>query len=89
MIKKDAGEVINLVEQILMKVGSNFDHAHRVAEALVSSNLAGVDGHGIWHMRMYVEEIKKGEIIPNAKPDILLDTPTSALITGNWGFGFV
>ena len=38
---------------------------------------------------MYVEEIRDGEIIPNAKPEILLDTPTSSLISGNWGFGFV
>ena len=89
MIRKDPELLKNLVEQILMKVGSNFDNAHRVAEALVLSNLVGIDTHGIWHMRMYVEEIRDGEIIPNAKPEILLDTPTSSLISGNWGFGFV
>ncbi len=73
MIRKDPELLKNLVEQILMKVGSNFDNAHRVAEALVLSNLVGIDTHGIWHMRMYVEEIRDGEIIPNANPEILLD----------------
>jgi len=89
MIKKDAKLLKNLVVQILIKVGSDFDSADRVAEALISSNLAGVDTHGVYHMRDYVEEIGRGEIVPAAKPHVLLDTPTSALVTGNWGFGFV
>ena len=56
MIRKDPELLKNLVEQILMKVGSNFDNAHRVAEALVLSNLVGIDTHGIWHMRMIVSK---------------------------------
>ena len=39
--------------------------------------------------RAYVEHIKEGYIQPAARPAIVRETPTSALVTGNWTFGHV
>ena len=53
------------------------------------SNLCGVDTHGVFHLPRYVNEIREGLLVPTAWPEILSETPTTALISGNWTFGHV
>ena len=55
----------------------------------MSSNLCGVDTHGVFHLPRYVDEIKRGMLVPTAWPQVVKETATSALITGNWTFGHV
>ena len=89
MPTKTASELKLLVVDILMAVGASRPNASRVAEGLISSNLAGVDPHGIWHIEGYVRDIQNGYLVPDANPEIIKDTPSTALVTGNWTFGFV
>ena len=85
----ESGELHTLVREILEAAGADRRNADRVAEALVSSNLRGVDSHGVYHVAGYVERIQAGHITPTTWPEILSETPTTALITGNWTFGHV
>lgn len=89
MITKSAEELRSLAKRILLAAGASEENATRVAEHLASSNLCGVDTHGIWNLPGYVAGIKAGEIMPTNRPAILRETPTSALVTGNWTFGHV
>jgi LDH2 family malate/lactate/ureidoglycolate dehydrogenase len=84
-----AGELRDLVRGVLKAAGADQRNADRVAEALVSSNLCGVETHGVWHLAGYVNAIKAGDIVPTAWPEILSATPTTALVSGNWTFGHV
>jgi uncharacterized oxidoreductase len=84
-----ADELRNLVRDVLKAAGADHRNADRVAEALVSSNLCGVETHGVWHLAGYVNAIKAGDIIPTAWPEIISETPTTALVSGNWAFGHV
>ena len=84
-----SGDLHTLVREVLEAAGADRRNADRVAEALVSSNLHGVDSHGVYHVAEYVEGIQKGDIAPTALPEILNGTTTTALITGNWTFGHV
>lgn len=84
-----ADELRNLVRDVLKGAGADQRNADRVAEALVSSNLCGVETHGVWHLAGYVAAIKAGDIVPTAWPEILTETPTTALVSGNWTFGHV
>ena len=86
--KKTAGELRGLVKDILLAAGGDERNAERVAEGLVLSDLSGVETHGVHHLPGYVEDIKAGYIVPTAWPEIISETPTTALITGNWTFGF-
>ena len=86
---KTADELHRLVKDIFLAVGASDENADRVAEGLVLSNLSGVDTHGVWHVGGYVAEVKDGYIVPAARPEIIVETPTTALVTGNWSFGFV
>jgi LDH2 family malate/lactate/ureidoglycolate dehydrogenase len=89
MIVKTAAELQALVENILMAAGADAANARIVANHLVLANLSGVDSHGVWHVPSYVAGIRGGVIVPTARPEVLNETPTSALIKGNWTFGHV
>ena len=89
MIVKTADELTNTVSKITMAAGADERNANRLAEALVSANLSGVDTHGIWHLPRYVKLMKSGEIIPTAWPEIVKETTSSALVKGNFTFGHV
>jgi LDH2 family malate/lactate/ureidoglycolate dehydrogenase len=55
----------------------------------VNANLAGHDSHGIILIPTYVERIKVGHIVPGAPFKIVQESPTTTVIDGHWGFGFV
>lgn len=74
---------------VFQTAGAPPDLANQVAEVLVENNLAGHDSHGVLRIPEYVSSINAGEIIPTARPAILSDTDTTALVTGNWALGQV
>ena len=78
-----------ICHDILIKVGANEEEASTVAKYLIGANLVGHDSHGILQLIGYVDRIKKGHIVPGAKFEIVNETPTTAKINGNWGFGQV
>jgi LDH2 family malate/lactate/ureidoglycolate dehydrogenase len=78
-----------LVRGILMAAGADQRNADRTADGLVSANLCGVDTHGVWQLPGYVAWIKAGEIVPTAWPEVISETPNTALVSGNWTFGHV
>jgi LDH2 family malate/lactate/ureidoglycolate dehydrogenase len=79
----------SLAMTILKAVGTDELNAEVVAGHLVSANLCGVDTHGIRTLPGYVDDIAKGYIVPTAGPTVLNESSTTALISGNWGFGQV
>ncbi len=89
MLTKTADHLDKLTRKALMAVGADTRNANRVAEALTSSSLCGVDSHGIHQLPGYVESVQSGEIVPAAWPEILKEDATSARIRGNWTFGHV
>src|SRR5438093_291032 len=69
--------------------GASAEEAQVVVEHLVGANLAGHDSHGLILLPTYIARIKRGHIVPGAPFTIERETPTSARINGNWGFGYV
>lgn len=73
----------------LSKMGVPQDDARIVADALLASDLRGVRSHGIAHLKMYHERMKKGlqQAVTNWK--IVQDGPTTAVVDGGNGMGMV
>ncbi len=65
------------------------DEAAIIAELLVASNLAGHDSHGVLRIPQYIGLIASGLIQPGAPIEIERQSPSHALINGNWRFGHV
>src|SRR5258705_11757644 len=84
-----AQELRSMVAGILVAAGASKSNADCVAEHLVSANLCGVDTHGVFHLAGYVSAVKSGQIVPDAVPEIIAESPVSALVTGHWTFGQV
>jgi len=75
--------------RIFVAAGAPEDVAAQVADSLVENNLAGHDSHGIIRIPAYVQAIQRGGIVPGARPTVVRETPTAALIEGNLAFGQV
>ena len=87
MIVKTPAELDALVREVLMASGADERNAEIVAEHLVLANLSGVDTHGVWHLKGYVDAIADGLIIPTAWPEVLSARANSARVTGHSTFG--
>lgn len=75
--------------EIFKVAGVPDKEAELVSEFLVKANLAGHDSHGVIRIPPYVKRIRKGEVVPGAKLDVVSETHTTALLNGNWGLGQV
>jgi LDH2 family malate/lactate/ureidoglycolate dehydrogenase len=87
VLSKDVLE--RLTAAIFQSAGAPADLAGQVAQVLVENNLAGHDSHGVLRIPEYIRSIKAGEIVPAARPEVLNETDTTALVTGNWALGQV
>jgi LDH2 family malate/lactate/ureidoglycolate dehydrogenase len=84
-----AADLHRLTAAIFRATGAPDDLATQVADVLVDNHLAGHDSHGILRIPEYVQSVRVGEIVPTARPAVLAETPTTALVGGNWAFGQV
>ena len=69
--------------------GASDHEAQIVATHQVKANLVGHDSHGVIHIPEYVGRIDRGHIVPGAPFVVEREAPCTAVINGNWGFGFV
>lgn len=76
-------------KRAMMKMGVSEDDAFKVADNLVSSNLRGIDSHGVARLGRYVDGIKTGYIIPDAKPEVVKESSVLANVDGHNGLGQV
>ena len=74
---------------ILEAVGTPRDETEIVADSLVKANLRGIDSHGVFRLIAYVNRVKYKTIIPGAPFTITRETPSTALVSGGFGFGQV
>ncbi len=63
--------------------------AATVARHVVNANLAGHDSHGVIMLPNYIERVRVGHIVPGAPFTIVQESPTTTVVDGNWGFGYV
>lgn len=78
-----------ITTELLVASGASQEEAACVAKGCVAANLAGHDSHGVIAIPTYIDRIHKGHIVPGAPFTIVQESPTTTVIDGNWGFGFV
>jgi uncharacterized oxidoreductase len=65
------------------------EEAEIVARHCIDANLVGHDSHGIIQIPTYIDRVRKGHIVPGARWTIVQESPTTTVIDGHWGFGYV
>lgn len=58
-----------------------------IKDVLLTADLFGIESHGMQRMVRYHKGIEKGTIHPQAEPEVVFDTPISAVIDGHNGMG--
>jgi LDH2 family malate/lactate/ureidoglycolate dehydrogenase len=89
MLRFTADELRRVSEAIFKAVGTPSDVAPYMAETLVECDLMGHESHGVIRIPSYVERVEAGLCAPAARPTIVNETPTTAVVSGHWTFGQV
>ena len=78
-----------IVSGLLHAAGASEQEAAIVSRHCVGANLAGHDSHGVIQIPVYIERMKMGHIVPGAPFEIVRESPTTTVVDGHWGFGYV
>ena len=84
-----ADRLTNIAAELLKGSGASEEEAEVVSRHSIGANLAGHDSHGIIQIPTYIDRVKRGHIVPGAPFEIVRDTPTTTVVDGHWGFGYV
>ena len=89
MLAIPAAALRPMTEAIFRAAGSTPGNAATLADALALANLLGHDSHGVMRIPAYVEQIRRGVVVPDAEPVVVADTRAAVLVDGRLGFGQV
>jgi uncharacterized oxidoreductase len=84
-----ADRLEDLAARIFVALGTPEADARWVATLLCRANLRGHDSHGVIRIPQYVASVRKGETNPQPAMRLLQETPTTAQLDGDFGFGQV
>jgi len=85
----DVKTLENFMREVFISMGVPKEDAEIITDVLITSDLRGIESHGVQRFRMYVNRIKEGIYEPKTKIDVLKDGPTTAFWDGNCGMGHV
>ena len=71
------------------KIGFSEEDCRTITDVLLLSDLYGIESHGMQRLVRYHKGIEKGIIKVDAKPEIVTETPVSAVIDANDAMGQV
>ena len=74
-------------EDCFVKFGFTKDESEIITDVLLLSDLYGIESHGMQRLARYHKGIEKGLIKVEAKPEVVFETPVSAVIEGHDGMG--
>ncbi|MHA2131837.1 MAG: Ldh family oxidoreductase, partial [Promethearchaeota archaeon] len=96
-IDSSSVDVVYLDSDILRKFMSDIfiglevpqEDAEIISDVLITSDLRGIDSHGIQRCKMYYDRIKAGIYNPKTDIEVVNDNTATALIDGHCGMGHV
>ena len=83
----DYRQTLDYCTAIFGGYGFTPEESAAIAEVVLAADLNGIESHGMQRMVRYEFEITSGYARPNAKPEIVHETPISAVIDAHCGMG--
>ena len=81
--------VQGFVMDVFQKLGVPESDASIAAEVLITSDLRGIDSHGIGRLKYYYDRIRAGVHRTQTEMEIVQESETTALVDGHHGVGHV
>jgi uncharacterized oxidoreductase len=87
MVTIQVQNLIDFVADVFGHADSSADEARRIATYLTTANLTGHDSHGVIRVPVYIRWKKTGSVVPNQTAEVVVDTPSLAVVDGKFGYG--
>jgi L-2-hydroxycarboxylate dehydrogenase (NAD+) len=84
---------VDVIRQFMVDVfqalGTPADDAQICAEVLISSDLRGIESHGVGRLKYYYDRIQAGVQFVETEIEVVKETETTAVVDGHHGMGHV
>jgi len=84
---------VNIVENFMLDVfrglGVPEEDARICADVLITSDLRGIESHGVGRLKYYYDRIRAGVQFTHTNFEVVKETETTALVDGHHGMGHV
>src|SRR4051794_662538 len=87
MVTIQVEKLIDFVADVFAHSQSSPEEARRIATYLTTANLTGHDSHGVIRVPVYIRWKKMGSVVPDQTVEVLVDTPSLAVVDGRFGYG--
>src|SRR6202047_1952638 len=87
MVTIQVPNLIDFVAEVFNHADSSPDEARRIATYLATANLTGHDSHGVIRVPVDIRWKKMGSVVPNQTAELVVDTPSLAVVDGKFGYG--
>src|SRR5262249_43513925 len=87
MVTIQLQNLIDFVADVFSHAASPAEEAGRIATYLTPANLTGHDSNGVIRVPVYIRWKKMGSVVPNQTPEVVVDTPSLAVVDGKFGYG--
>jgi ureidoglycolate dehydrogenase (NAD+) len=77
------------VLKVFERVGFNEQDAEIAAQVFVRTDMRGVHTHGVYYLARYAPLFSAGGIRPGARPSVVRETASTAVLDGDGGLGHV
>ena len=74
-------------QKVFQGYGFNEEDSAQITDILLEADLSGIESHGIQRLIRYHHEVTSGLVKMDAVPEIVKETPLSAIIEGNDAMG--
>jgi LDH2 family malate/lactate/ureidoglycolate dehydrogenase len=85
----DVNTLFNFIKDVFINLDVPKGHADIIADVLITSDLRGIDSHGIQRCKMYYDRIKEGIYNPKTNIKVVTDNKATAVLDGGSGIGHV
>src|SRR2546423_1735796 len=87
MVTIQVQNLITFVAEVFTHSESSSEEARRIATYLTTANLTGHDSHGVIRVPVYIRWKKMGSVVPDQTAEVVVDTPSLAVVDGKFGYG--
>lgn len=86
-VKYSVKELSNFCTDAFIRFGFSKEDAEQITDVLILADVYGIKSHGTQRLVRYHKSLENGSIKIDAKPEIIFETPVSAVIDGHEGMG--
>lgn len=86
ILKLSPAKALNLIFKALTGAGTSPDNARYFADAILDTELSGLEGHGFYWLQYYCEHVRSGKVLGTVKPTIKKISPVAFRIDAKGGF---